>query len=297
MRVHHNQAVVKLAPVLVRYLIAHNELSLPGLGTFRVENTQNAGTEANKRNAAPLNITFEQTKNKDLDEALVNFVANETGKMKVLAQSDIESELEGAITFLNTGKPYFISGLGTLTKKFDGGFEFHNEKFHHVEKEQKKAVPITEKNTVPQTYIDNSRRPKRTKPAIIILTLCILAIAATVWFYVKNAENANQNIEEVTVADTSTTPVTTTKDSSTLQTAVTASVPKSNFYKYILEITEQPRASKRYNQLKKINWPVEMETTDSVSYKLFILLPRIDADTARIKDSLTVLSGKKVWIE
>lgn len=71
----------------------------------------------------------------------------------------------------------------------------------------------------------------------------------------------------------------------------------SNTYKYVLEIAKEPRASKRFNQLKTINWPVQIETTDSIHYKLFIPLPIANADTTKVKDSLTALSGRKVWIE
>ena len=288
---------MKLAPVFIKYLVVNKELHLPGLGVFYAESAYDPNEDNSKKGPSLVNINFEQKKVLDIDESLINFVSAETGKMKILAKSDISSELDGAISFLNTGKPYYISGLGTLTKKMDGSFEFHKEKYHHAEKETKKPTPITEKNLVPQTYIDGTRKPKKYQPAIIILSLCILAVAATVWFYIKNSEHTNQEIEEVTnVASTPAQHAEQLKD--TIKTPAPAMrETASTFYKYILEIATQPRASKRYNQLKKINWPVEIATTDSVQYKLFILLPKAGADTTKIKDSLSVLSGKKVWID
>src|SRR5688572_16392709 len=71
--------------------------------------------------------------------------------------------------------------------------------------------------------------------------------------------------------------------------------PESN-YKYVLEIAKSKRAFKRYNQLRTIRWNVELETKDSIQYKLYMLLPSI-ADTTRALDSLTVMTGRKVYIE
>lgn len=75
----------------------------------------------------------------------------------------------------------------------------------------------------------------------------------------------------------------------------TTIAPENN-YKYVLEIAKSKRAFKRYSQLKTNQWKVQMETGDSVQYKLFLLLPAI-ADTSRTLDSLTVMTGKKVYIE
>lgn len=288
---------MKLAPVLAQYLATHKVLSLPGLGTFHADNTYNPEADYGKKGTSLLNISFEQTKVHGFDEELIRFVSQQTGKMKVLAESDLLSEIEGAINFLNTGKPYFLAGIGTLTKKMDGSFEFHKEKFAHTEKEKKKPVPITEKNSVPQSYIDESRKPRKTRPAAIIGAICLVAVAAVVWFYSQNNEKNENNIEEVTATSNS-AAMPLTGDSVTPSPSQPATaISPADSYKYILEIAKQPRASKRFNQLKTIQWPIEMETADSVSYKLFIQLPVAGADTTRTKDSLSALSGRKVWIE
>ena len=286
---------MKLAPVLAKYLTTHKNLSLPGLGTFKAETAYNPELDYSKKGESLLNISFEQEKIIKPDEDLINFIATEKGKMKVLAESDLMSELEGALTFLNTGKPYFFTGIGTLTKKRDGSFEFHQEKYSRdVDGERKKKLPITEQNAVPPSYIDETRKPRKTKPAIIILTLCIIAIAATVWFYKKNSDKAMAGIEDVTEMTEAPKTNVASEKTELPATPVATAAPAS--YKYILEIARQPRASKRYNQLKKINWPVEIESSDSINYTLFMQLPAVNADTTRIKDSLSALSGRKVWI-
>ncbi|WP_460767340.1 hypothetical protein [Niabella terrae] len=286
---------MKLAPVLAQYLAIHKTLNLPGIGTFSAENAYDPEIDYGKKGATLLSVNFEQNKVSELDDELISFVAKETGKMKVLSESDIRSQTDGMIDFLNTGKPYFLQGIGTLTRKPDGTYEFHKEKYHHVEKKRESA--ITEKNSIPQSYIDNSRRPRNNKPAALIMTLVLLAIVAIIWFYVKNSQTDQQKLEDITesalASDTSATAA--TSPSTTTPKATTPGVP-ANQYKYILEIMQEPRASKRFNQLKTINWPVQLETRDSVNFTLYMLLPKAGADTTHVKDSLTALSGKTVWI-
>ena len=53
---------------------------------------------------------------------------------------------------------------------------------------------------------------------------------------------------------------------------------------------------RRYKQLRENLWDVSMETKDSVDFKLFLLLP-MRSDTTHVVDSLTALTGKRVYIE
>ncbi|HOZ96358.1 MAG TPA: hypothetical protein PKY86_04065 [Niabella sp.] len=287
---------MKLAPVLLKYLAINKELELPGIGSFVAENNVDPETLQNKKESISLDIRFEQKKITSLDDKLIDFVSKETGKMRVLAESDLNSQLTGVLDFINTGKPYFLPGIGTLTKKMNSKFEFHKEKFQHIDKP--KTIPKTEKNIVPQAFIDENNKRIKAKPVIIILVFCLLAIAASVWFYLKNTHKESQKVEDITAI---TEPAEQTKEDTTSQSNLrempqTVANSSPEFYKYVLELAKQPRASKRFNQLKSLKWPVEMETSDSSNYSIFIKLPVANSDTIRIKDSLSVLSGKKVWI-
>lgn len=286
-----NRLFVKLSLLLAQYLLAHKELSLPGLGVFHAE------THGGPENTT---VKFEQKPVEQFDNSVIEYISEETGKMKVLATSDLQSQLEDAIQFLNTGKPYLFTGIGTLLKKADGSYDFVSNT--HMEPPKKKEVPFTERNTVPQSYIEekhssNSGRSKR--PAIMILVLVLLAIGATVWFYSKTTRSKEEHI-------TSTTETGGTKDTIAHQnagqpaagpsTAAHSVATPLGMVTYILETTREPRASKRYNQLKKIDWPVELEKTDSLHYNILMKLETPPADTARVRDSLTVISGKRVTI-
>jgi hypothetical protein len=73
-------------------------------------------------------------------------------------------------------------------------------------------------------------------------------------------------------------------------------IPSGN-YKFVLENAFAKRAFDRFTRLKTFQWNVQMETKDSLQYKIFMILPAVASDTTRIKDSLTNLNGRKVYIE
>ncbi|WP_300598632.1 hypothetical protein [Niabella sp.] len=286
---------MKLASLLAQYLFAHKQLSLPGLGIFYADNSGDPEYPT---------VRFEQQPVDGFDESVVDYISAETGKMKVLAISDLQSQLEDAVRFLNTGKPYLFNGIGTLLKKANGSYDFVSNTAALPPK--KKDVPITERNTIPQSYIEEKPGNGRSKkPAIIIIVLAVIAIAATIWFYSKTGEPR----ETVQVADTTgqappaaaakpdtANKQTSTPGSTTSTTPAPVATATPGVVTYVLEVTKEPRASKRYNQLKKISWPVELEQLDSVQYAIIMKLNTAAADTAKVRDSLTAISGKKVTI-
>ncbi|SDD16216.1 hypothetical protein SAMN04487894_106229 [Niabella drilacis] len=289
------QLFVKLASLLAQYLLAHKQLSLPGLGVFYADNNGDPEYPA---------IRFEQQPVDGFDESIVDFVSSETGKMRVLAISDLNSQLEDAVRFLNTGKPYLFTGIGTLLKKADGSYDFVPNTAPLPPR--KKDVPITERNTVPQSYIEEKPGNGRSKkPAIIIIVLAVIAIAATIWFYSKTGEPSNvSEVSETTEpSPVKNTPSPDTTGNQAPQQGNTgnsgvapAATATPGITTYVLEITKEPRASRRYNQLKKISWPVELEKVDSLQYAIIMRLNTALPDTAKVRDSLTAISGRKVTI-
>ncbi len=285
---------MKLSPALAKYLAANKRLSLPRIGTFTSEGNY-APEFDGKRITVLANVSFKNEKITGFDEDLVEFIAKETGKMKILAESDLTSQLDDVLQYLNTGKPYFFTNIGTLARKQNGDFEFFAEKYTPAsEKKKEKDIPITEKNHIPQSYIDNTRTGRRNlKPALIIIILAIIAIAATVWFYINSQDT---NLTEVEDTEEAVPVQALAADSLAAQDTASTAAVLPNTYSYVLEIAKEPRASRRFNQLKSINWPVELEVLDSVNKRIVMKLPRAGADTARIKDSLSVLSGRTVFI-
>jgi hypothetical protein len=285
---------VKLAPILLKYLAIHKQLDLPGLGTFLSDQNDDPNVDFTKRDDILTNLRFEERKITTIDDSLVEFISKETGKMKVLAISDIQSQLDDMLYYLHTGKQFNLQGFGLLSPHPDGSISFSREKQFPDDKKKETTTTYLQPQHLPNQFAkEKNARNQRGKPTIIILTLALIAIAATTWYYVQS--NSSREGDEVPSETVKAEPAPDTSKPEAPATPVVTKTP-SDHYTYLLEIAAKPRAIKRYTQLKTLNWPVELVTKDSITFRLIMRLPVAGADTTRIKDSLTILSGRKVVI-
>jgi hypothetical protein len=296
---------LKLAYLLAQYLYTNKRLDLPGIGTFLLDPSFIIESENNKnRPALPEGISFQNNPSVRDTTELVNYISSKSGKMKSLAEADLESHIQLAQQLLNINNPFSFDGIGTLIKVNPGQYEFTQGSIitdKSKDNFEKERQGLSKKDTVEAKYQAFLATPvvksRWKKPVILTLILCGIGLAIWGGYVIstRQAENSNETGSENNIDQT--IPVT---DSSELNKPGSNQIQKSNSpsdnYKYVLEITKANRAFKRYNQLKENQWDVKLETKDSVQYKLFLLLP-VSRDTTRIMDSLTVLSGKKVYIE
>jgi hypothetical protein len=288
---------VKLTALLAQYLYTNHRLDLPGIGTFLLDPT--AISSAVENTKQPLSeiegISFENNALLKDTPDLIAFISSQTGKMKALANADLESHIQLAQQLLNLGKPFTFEGIGILVKKKNGVFEFTPLSMPPEKIKEYKAKETTSQVTLEESsakYESFLSSPKTSlgwrRPAVALLVLAGIALA--IWGgYTISKKAATSDTTEVTDAPPPPPPV----DSSALQPVIV----KKQDYKYILQVSKRQTALRRYNQLKTNLWDVQMETQDSVLFKLYMLLPAMNADTTRVLDSLTAMTGKKVYIE
>ena len=298
---------MKIPSLLAQYLYCHHRLDLPGLGTFLLDNTTISALENSKQRSALLEgVSFKS--NPSLKEApeLIGFIAQKTGKMKALAASDLDSHLRTAEQFLNIGKPFALEGIGIISKGKKGDIEFTpiTVSTEKVKEYNIKETELPSQKEQSSEGYESFLSPSKAnlewkKPVIGLLLVC--GIGLTIWGGYEISKKANKN-KPSNLTVSSITAVTAPITDSNLVQKNENIEPNENLltidnnYKYVLEVAKSKRAFKRYNQLKAIQWNVQLETKDSVQYKLFMLLPAV-SDTSRTIDSLTAMSGKKVYIE
>lgn len=300
---------MRLAALLAQYLYQHKKLDLPGLGTFTMVPTPYEESESlrHARSAPAEQIKFEPNPSAKESPELIAFISSQTGKIKALASADLESHLEIIQQFLNIGKPFSFEGIGNLVKIRAGEYEFYQgQLIPELKKEQvtKEAIIAEE---APEVYnYKNIFYPKQVKagwkkPAAVILLVSGLALAIWGGYAVYKRTMANKQNQEnkteptVEVVQNDSTPA--MKDSLSSTSTPTAAVMPAGNYKFILEASNPERAQSRFNKLKTYQWNVQLETTDTANWKIYMVLPASAADTMRIKDSLSMLTGKKVYIE
>ena len=278
---------MKISPLLAQFLFTNKQLNLANLGRFILDDSGG--------------IVFEQDAYVKEDAELVSFIAESTGKMKSLVAADLESNLELARQFLNIGKPYLFEGIGTLSKNKSGNYDFvqsqgSNEKNRESAGESRDMTSTTENSFTDYEEMFSPKKPKgpaTTKILTWFVAIAGLSLAIFGGYFVYNrTKNKKDAIvkEQQPIVQPKQDSVPKTLD--TLQT-LKKSLDTSGNYRFVIEKALKQRALKRYAFLRSIYVDVKMETSDSVLFKLFFVLPATPADTSRIRDSLQLRYGTR----
>ena len=301
---------LKLSLLFAKYLYQNRQLNLPGIGVFTIEGNAAVPDVTDKNFHEFLQyIRFTHKPVAKPDEDFIEFIRSETGKIRPLAESDLESFIGDGKILLNIGKPFHLEGIGSLQKNKSGSYDFFAgepqiEKLENfvMEKEPVRARAHTfEHEYNPQSKSSNAGRVAWVALAIII------GLGAIIWggYSLYNRNTNGQGIS-VTEAPAPLEPATDTitraqaqPDSVSKRPDTVAQASVTPTYKFIIRETRNIQyAQSRYADLKPGNPSLFMDTKDSITYRLYLTLPATPADTARIKDSLQKwYASRRVLIE
>ena len=316
---------MKLAPLLAQYLYTNKRLNLPGIGSFFLDSSLIIEDENNKHNKAGniQGISFENNPSIKDTKDLIDFISSQTGKMKALATADLDSYLELAQQFLNIGKPFLVEGIGSLVKIKSGQFAFTSGDIMPEKLKEYSAREISSTSSTEESFSDykknsvtNKGKAGWRKPVALLLLLAGVGLAIWGGYTMYKKTTGEDNVvtpdnkpqETVQVIDTiipekkDSVPETKTNVSEVSANAAPTiqSIPQGN-YKFIIEVANKKRAFYRYEMLKKARLPIQITTTDSITFKLFFVMPATAMDTARINDSLTIwypaLNKRRAFVE
>lgn len=298
---------MKIEQLLVQHFYSHKEVTLQGLGSFILSPDFVLPPETDKDVSMPENaISFQYNPKATEDDALINFIVQQTRKIKPLASADLDSYLVLGKQFLNIGKPFKIEGLGTLEKSQQGDYEFRQGPFANSKLD---AAPALLKEKPEDEHISfaaqgkpSSGRKKGWIIALIILLLGFVAAAAWYFLYYKKHKTPAENTEQVTpppaIITDSTKKDSTRIDSTSIQKIATPPADAYTFKVVFKEIPGKEAATTKMNEWIARKHTVIMFTKDSVYYKLAEPFKLPLADTARIKDSLNKFYYRgKAYIE
>ena len=302
---------MKLSSVFAQYLYQHKKLNLPGIGSFEIDPSVNVPDPSDK-NAASFQqyIRFINKPVQRPDDDFIDFIRIQTGKIRPLAESDLESYLSDGKILLNIGKPFFLEGIGTLHKEREGEYEFAPGApvMERLEGERAGEKVVKKRPAFDSGYSQIEPDNNSNRKALLGIGLA-LGLGAVIWggyaLYNRNTEplmpaaiEDNQPVQPAAVPPTDTTTTLTDSnvqraaDSLPVSTPPVSSAPATTSatpgtFRYILETpASKTRALKRIAQLELVSPKMKMETTDSTTFKIYVDLPGTPADTLRIKDSL-----------
>ncbi|CAN5129669.1 hypothetical protein BH20BAC1_BH20BAC1_20080 [soil metagenome] len=284
---------MKIEQALVLYLLKHKSMSLEGLGTFTVDAPIPEVTDNERPVVIPSNaVSFQYNPKVAEDERIVDFIVENTKKIKPLASADLNSFLTLGRQFLNIGKPFTIQNLGTLEKMKSGELEFKPGQVVLQKMEPPRDVTENnlEENDKENLFNDYRSSESGRGKKVFVTLLMILIIAAAgwaAWNYLFRKETPPPHEVIVPIAEADNTSI----DSSTYIPLVDSSsfTPVTDSISYnivIQEATNQKQLLQRLSTLRSYGRNVVVVTDDSVKYKLITPMKGLPSDTAKIIDSL-----------
>ena len=288
---------MKIEQLLVQHFYLQRKITLQGMGTFTLSPDVIIPLENDKDSTIPENaISFTYNSKSTEDDDLINFIVQQTRKIKPLASADLDSYLVLGKQFLNIGKPFKIEGMGILEKNQLGEYEF---KQGHFTSSKMEAAPRALREKVEDE--DISFAATRNKPAngkknmviaVVVILLAIMGWAA--WHFLHNKtqtelEKNNTPPQTISPSISPTEPVSKAIVKKDFVTANPAAVPKNEYYKFRVvfkETKNREAATVKMKNLLARGHQVILYTRDSIHYKLAEPFNLPLSDTARIKDSL-----------
>jgi hypothetical protein len=288
-------------------------MALPGLGIFTLDKSVVLPEENDRAlHSLPNAVQFQNANIAAADKDLISFICENTGKIRPLAISDLDSYLNLGTEMLNIGKPFYLEGIGTITKNKSGKFDFTPGEYSLIREgtgtgdHDKKKTRRLDKN---QVNINSSQQNMN----LLKIGLIAVALAIVGWggwvMYKKNSvalsekttDTPSVNPQQIPAAADSVKTDSIRKDTSKILAVDTphpaVPVKEGTTRKFIiLETNDKPRAMKRYNQLISFNLQAHYYHKDS-TYKVFFEFPAFNKDTTHIKDSLRREYGHEVTIE
>ena len=297
---------MKIEQLIVQHLYKNKSVTLQGIGTIHLNPSVIIPTSAEKDFVMPENaFTFDYNLKAPEEESLIEFIVQQTRKIRPLATSDLESYSILAKQFLNIGKPLVIPGVGTIQKNQEGAYEFIQGNFV-APKIEDAPKQIAEKAEEPVSFAHESNRNNNKNYLLAFLGILVLAlVGAAIYyflFYNKPATSGTfpeqaAHEEPAAIDNIKTDTVTQIKTDSIQTPPPVEKKPDSSFKVVIKEYKTETAANKALERLSKYNKNFTVITKDSATYQVALPFNTTPlSDTGRIRDSLRIYFGGKPFV-
>jgi hypothetical protein len=302
---------VNVEQLIRQYLYENKSISLPGIGKLAFTSNAPLPSTADKNESLPLpDLNFIYNLQEQAEPAFIAFVAEQTGKIKPLATSDVDSFFTLAKQFINIGKSFIIDGVGVVNKLDNGQYSFTPGTYMPVvETVSHLRKPLKIREPIPVIKRDMNLRDEPdpiNKKVMLAIAIAIIIglIGWAVFHFVLNGKSTSAETKPVaqtgdTISVAKDAAATTHKDSATAPVPEAKPIGSPNDYKAVFETTDdKKRAYNRLVKLRSYKIDVRMEATaDSANFKLWVPVTAAPADTLRKRDSLSKYFARQVVLE
>ncbi len=292
---------MKFDNYIVTYLNQQKVLSLKGIGEFTIDSSFKLQEEINDNYFFPEGaIRFTYNKRAETSPEFLEFLKQFFTKPISLITSDVEDYLLQIENFLNIGRAFTITGLGTLEKKQDGTLEYFSGK-----SKVENIAAIVNALSNRETQFDslhnkpfNNDRRKIIK--LVVISIVFLLIIIGTWLIIhftkdKSSQNEVQG-NEAKIKTTTNAPIETS-----VKPVVTSNTANDTLrYKmFFLASKYRSKADEIYLQwsrFTKINRD-SVVINDTLRHRLFIYRKLTIKDTTTVKAELEKYFNHAITIE
>ncbi|MEO9210637.1 MAG: hypothetical protein ABI208_06035 [Ginsengibacter sp.] len=287
---------MKIEQFLIHYLLKNKELSLQGFGTFNLDGIIPEITDPSKPIIIPDGaISFTSNPKAETEPSLIEFIIENTGKIKPLAISDLDSYLNVCRQFLNIGNPFLIENIGTLQKLPNGELTYKSG-LHFADKlnPQKKIVNDESYKYEDDMFKSYEKLPKKNNARNILMIIFILVfvlISWAVWHFIFTEKNDNSEIVQpseliVPVPNSSVIKKDSTNSISSPNDIHSNTLGSYTFKIVVNKYTDLNKAKDRLQYLSTFRKNMILYSNDSIIYKIAETSIRPLSDTTKVLDSL-----------
>jgi hypothetical protein len=290
---------LKVQDLLYAYLSEQKRLSIPGIGIFEMSQTSFQKSD-NESSGNENPIQFTPDKNAQVEDNLLNFLKERTGKMKALAQSDLDSFIYNGTQLLNIGKPFEIPVIGVIFKSSDGKFSFHQgtaEPEQFLTDQTKRLVESHESDTSykreKRKTISNPAAHQKKQILYIGLAVAVAIIIWIIYLLIPNQPDQNTTIiNKDTTEQSGDTPALVqqpvVRDTANNNPPATT-VGTSAGFEMVGQYMPQPDTIRKlYRLYKGRGHDVRIDSSEPNNLRLLFAFKRPLKDTSFIADSMRI---------
>ena len=297
---------MKVEQLLVQYLYKNKNVRIQDIGSFSISPDVILPTEGDKDTTLPEGaIRFEFDRKTAADEGLIDYIVEQSGKIRPLAASDLESYTILTRQFLNIGKPLPIEGLGILQKNQQGNFDFIQGSNINSKTETPHAA-VKEKLHEEISFSSPAKKVSSKKGWMIaVLLLFVLSTVAAVYYFATREKETPVSEQPAFTSDTTSlsdsippAAIDSVLKKDTSQAQAKPAVNDGYSFKIVIkEYVTRLAAQKAFDKLSSYGHTLLIIPVDSAKFKLSMPFTSPVADTLRAKDSLRKFFGGNPYVE
>jgi hypothetical protein len=291
---------LKIEQLIVQYLYQNKEVTLQGIGTFKLNPSVELPTDTSKDFVMPEDaFEFEDNQKATEDAGLVEYIVK-SGKLRSLAISDIDSYVTLSKQFLNIGNPLFIEGVGTIQKNRQENYLFTSGQFvNSVANNGPKQIKERKDEVV--SFQTEGKSVDNRKFIFIGAALAVVLLTLGVYYLFSSSDKPEEQavVPAAVIIPKAPVHIDSTDSVKKIVPIVkpdSVAADGSTFKIVLHSYSKLEPAQKEFNLLKTYNNKVVFLKKDSNNYLIVIPFTKPVSYAPTAKDSLSRLMGCKASI-